>query len=172
MNSFWTWWMSAFMNMFSQFDTMCAMTRTGFTFDTFFSRIFLFLLICRWTFKNFVTLFSRFFFLIYRWSTRLFNFFEFRQGGPDFVGRRYLRRGRFDLWMVYRNLWTKRGKRRFPSGGCVCFALPKSTSRRHPGKLKINRFKLLTFIVAHSENLILKNMYNSVLYSHISIDVV
>ena len=74
------------------------------------------------------------FFLIYRWSTRLFNFFEFRQGGPDFVGRRYLRRGRFDLWMVYRNLWTKRGKRRFPSGGCVCFALPKSTSRRHPGK--------------------------------------
>ena len=80
------------------------------------------------------------FFLIYRWSTRHFNILEFCEGGPDFVRRRYLRRGRFDLWMVYRNLWTKRGKRRFPSGGCVCFALPKSTSRRHPGKLKINKF--------------------------------
>ena len=124
--------------IFLQFFTMCAMTRNGFTFDTFFSRIFYFFLFAGELLRILSRYFHDFFFLIYRWSTRLFNFLEFCQGGPDFVRRRYVRWGRFDLWMVYRNLWTKRGKRRFPSGGCVCFALPKSTSRRHPGKLKTN----------------------------------
>ena len=55
--------MSAFMNMFSQFDTMCAMARTGFTFNTFFSRIFYFFLFAGELFRILSRYFHDFFFL-------------------------------------------------------------------------------------------------------------
>ena len=77
----------------------------------------------------------------YNFRRRLF-FLELFPWRFDSFGRGGHRRNRPQFRLVFRSFGKNRRKGRFPGWGRLRFAVSQQTSRRHPGKKRINLIKL------------------------------